>query len=346
MQGLEGRDLGVKDLLTEYGNTMRRYPWIMGPPVFSDQAYVERKEDETALELLKNNHVVLIMGGFRTGKTSMAAGMMGKLKGELEKSGKNVIQFSQIPWKISALEKNFESEEYTGKEILVIQPYEVTWDTGVEAGAVNRLRELKEQGNYLVLECNGNVREPGKGEKEEQTKQMIRELVGDSMVTIGIATDRQVLEAIRSGVDPVFSPQIEEWLVKEAGGNLLWAKMLANNLYESIKHTYTPTNYQEQKDNGIKRLLSRLRKKENKMIMAEWVDIVAGAKKGLFENAGNLGNNVVSMIKRGIDPLQWTCPEGVDIEYYRQTIPNGSKLFNEWIQESMPELQRVAMEAS
>jgi len=344
LQGLEGRELRVVDLLTEHGKIMQKIPWRMGIPMISDVDYVERREDMRALEMLKEDHVILIMGGFRSGKTSLAARVAEKLKKELIESGKNVVNISQTPWKKADLEQHLERKGYSEEEILILQPYEVTWDSGVETEAVGRLKELKDSGNYLVLECNGDVRESDNDEEKEKMKQLIRGLAGDSIVTIGLATEKQALEAIRSGVDPVFSPQVEEWLVKEAGGNLLWAKILAHFIYRSIKKTYLPANSEKQREKGLYKWFSGLRKTGDKQITAKWDDIIEGAKKDLFLNAGSLANNVVGIMRRGIDPLQWTCPEGVDIEYYRQTIPNGSKLFNEWISKSMPGLIQAAQE--
>ena len=268
------------------------------------------------LEMLTRNvltkGIAGIAGGPGTGKSSLLTEVARRLKITGRVAGKVKVGLSAetSDWMKSQIFEERVETKNVGRIAIVAdgQP----WDNKNLAADLSYLKELRDQGHFILISLYGDVTyHPG---ISEEVRQAYSVLLGNEIVTNKLMDDNQVRTLIRMGGKPIFSLAVEEYLINESGGHPYLAALLAGNTF----HTAL----------SIKLGWSRPRWE------VFWEEVGANVIGNLGDREGRVARSVRCVCAAGFNPLTWEFNGDARLnqETYKNMLPRASSsIFKRWL---------------
>lgn len=288
--------------------------WVCGSRVEGDEFVGKRDVVAEAMKLVMENHSVGIVGGPGTGKSSVVERMLEelKIKGGIRGVSKVILSSSSEDDAVRNVEEIRAKSGKRGKIAIALDGE--AWEIDETSNILEYLATQKDLGHYVVMAIYGDYRfHPG---ISDTIREACGNLIGDSIVVNRLMTDEEIKKKLLFKGRPVFTPEVENYIVLQSGGHPYLASMLAGEVF---------------------RVIRRFKFKEGLIEWPRfWKDVFKVVKEQMGGLGGDLGRSLRYVKEAGFDPRTWefSGDPRISQDVYRNMLPrNRSTIFQEWLNE-------------
>lgn len=328
--------VALDQFLTPRGLTTLRKkenPFIAGNAIDESEEFVGKPEILRDIEVLAaSNGVVAIEGGHRSGKTSLLEVASARLVSVgIAKKRSDIVSFSGSR-EVNEFERlRQEITDGKGKVIdldkqkSVVIPFDEIENLGFGGGLprikrfVEVIRRLKESGHLVLLSVIGDLRSKRDSAEELslKAKEGLLSVVGNAIVVNRLLNDDEVRQVVGGGEKPLFTPEILEYLVKEAGGHPFLANLLAQQLFSILS-------------------VVKMRALDVSKALPDFQENVGGT----LRNSDIFNTPTECVLASGFDPQTWdyagVTEDRPNETVYKNMLPReSSTFFQNWLEEFM-----------
>lgn len=286
--------------------------FVVGGVARMEEGRLPGKESMVAevRRLLDEHGVVVIEGGYRSGKSSVLRAVGDGLERDSVVGGvvdTEIFAGKNDPQEVKTMFG--EALSYCdGKKVAIMVDELEYLDEDEQMALLEEINRARAEGHKVVISVIGDLRSSSSAELSRSVKERILEMAGDSVVINRLLIDDEMRDLLTPDGENLFTEPMLGYLIREAGGSPFLGNALALASGELLTiGGVEPSSLKEE-----------LRRS----------DTVSGS-------LSNFAKAVDTVVAVGFDPLTWEWHgegEPPDVEVYRNMLPRGtSTIFRNWL---------------